>query len=89
MVSDPQEAGSRGLRSRACRSWQYNETVTTHARSWACRCGIHLMLTFDTVPAQPGEPDTQFTCPGCGAVRSVPRATDARVRVESLKVRRA
>jgi predicted RNA-binding Zn-ribbon protein involved in translation (DUF1610 family) len=47
------------------------------------------MLTFDTVPAQPGEPNTQFTCPGCGAVRAVPFATDARVRAESLKVRRA
>jgi hypothetical protein len=47
------------------------------------------MLTFDTVPGKPGEPDTQFTCPGCGVVRAVPRATDARIRAESVKVRRA
>jgi transcription elongation factor Elf1 len=47
------------------------------------------MLTFDAVPAKLGDPETQFTCPGCGAVRSVPRAIDARVRAESLKVRRA
>jgi hypothetical protein len=47
------------------------------------------MLTFHTEPAQPGATDTPFTCPSCGDVRSVPRATDAGVRVASVKVRRA
>jgi len=62
--------------------------VTIHARSWACRCGAHLMLTFDAVPGKPGEPGVQFTCPGCGAKRTVPSAAGAYVTVDSVRVRR-
>jgi len=46
------------------------------------------MLTFDAVPGKPGEPGVQFTCPGCGAKRTVPSAAGAYVTVDSVRVRR-
>jgi predicted RNA-binding Zn-ribbon protein involved in translation (DUF1610 family) len=46
------------------------------------------MLTFDAVPGKAGEPNVQFTCPGCGTVRIVPSASGARITVDSVRVRR-
>ena len=63
--------------------------VKAHARSWACRCGAHLMVTFDIESGLQVDQCPQFACPRCRALHRVESIPGERILAESLKVRRS
>jgi hypothetical protein len=63
--------------------------VKAHARSWACRCGAHLMVTFDMVPGDQGDGRPKFSCPRCAAVHPVSLIPNVRILTDTVKVRRS
>jgi hypothetical protein len=63
--------------------------MKAHARSWACRCGAHLIVTFDIESGTQTEQCPQFACPRCRAIRRVESIPGERIKAESLKVRRS
>jgi hypothetical protein len=65
------------------------KTVKAHARSWACGCGAHLMVTFDIESGIQVDKCPQFACPRCRALHQVESIPGERILAESLKVRRS
>jgi hypothetical protein len=65
------------------------KVVKAHARSWACRCGAHLMVTFDIESGIQVDQCPQFACPRCRALHRVTSIPGERILAESLKVRRS
>ena len=63
--------------------------MKAHARSWACRCGAHLIVTFDIEAGAQVEQCPQFACPRCRVVRRVESIPGERILAASLKVRRS
>ena len=60
--------------------------MTSRSRSWACRCGAHFILRFESEPGEAPCEGPQFNCPRCGTGHSVPPIRGERIRPDSVRI---